>query len=241
MYNPLAQSTVVIDCFPESALKYRDTHTIVAVDVIRASTTVATALSLGRRVLPVRTTDEAFVLGASLNDPLFAGELGGNIPYGFEISNSPAEIASRSDNHRPMVFISSSGTQLILNSAGKNRVYIGCFRNMTALCEFLKDRSRRIAVLGAGTRGQFRREDQMGCAWIAEKLVGTGFAPSDERTAGTIKYWHGKDPDEAGGGRSADYLRRTGQERDLDFIMSHIDDLNVIPELVNGEILKAEA
>jgi len=41
------QKSVVIDSFPESALRYRDNYAIVVVDVFRFSTTVATALNLG--------------------------------------------------------------------------------------------------------------------------------------------------------------------------------------------------
>jgi 2-phosphosulfolactate phosphatase len=91
------KGTVVIDRFPESALRYRDRYVIVVIDVIRATTTATTAISFGRRVFPVLTTDEAFVLASTLRDPLLVGELGGNMPYGFEMTNSPVQIAVRND------------------------------------------------------------------------------------------------------------------------------------------------
>ena len=53
------KGSVVIDCFPESALRYKDQYAIVVIDVIRATTTATTAVSLGWRILPARTTDEA--------------------------------------------------------------------------------------------------------------------------------------------------------------------------------------
>ena len=34
-------------------------------------------------------------------------------------------------------------------------------------------------MIGAGARNEFREEDQMGCAWVAEKLVESGHHPSD--------------------------------------------------------------
>ena len=55
MDKPMTQPTVVIDCFPESAKKYRDSHAIVAVDVIRATTTVVTAVSLGWECFPTQS------------------------------------------------------------------------------------------------------------------------------------------------------------------------------------------
>jgi 2-phosphosulfolactate phosphatase len=233
------KGTVVIDSFPESAFRYRDRYAIVVVDVIRATTTATTAVGTGRRVIPVRTTDEAFVLASTLEHPLLVGELGGNKPYGFDLTNSPVEIAKRTDLHRPMILVSSSGTQLLLNAEGSEAVYLSSFRNYTAVARHLAGRHDRIALLGAGSRGQFRREDQMGCSWVAERLLDSGYDAENQETAERVKRWRGAPPEEARGGRSAAYLRETGQEQDLDFILSRIDDLDAVPALVNREIVLA--
>src|SRR5688572_7621749 len=100
--------TLLIDRFPESADRYRSRYAIVAIDVIRATTTATTALESGRRVFPARNSDEAFVVAALLDMPLLVGELGGNMPDGFDITNSPAQIARRDDVRRSMVLVSSS-------------------------------------------------------------------------------------------------------------------------------------
>lgn len=231
------KGAVIIDSFPESAERYRDRYAIVVVDVIRATTTATTAISLGRRVFPARTTDEASSIASTLKDPLLAGELGGNMPFGFDVTNSPAQIARRTDFHRPMVLISSSGTQLLLNAVGAEAVYIACFRNFSAVCRHLAGRHQRVAVLGAGTRNQFRREDQMSCAWVAEKLVMEGYFPETEATIRCISRWSGISPEEVRTGKSAAYLRQSGQEEDLEFILKHIDDLETVPSLVNGELI----
>lgn len=236
-----ARRTVLVDCLPEAALKYRESHVVVAVDVIRASTTISTAVSLGRRVLPVRSTDDAFILGKGLTNPLYVGELGGNVPFGFDVSNSPAAIALRTDNERPMIFISSSGTRLMLNAYLSRPVLIACFRNVSAVVRHIvESTSGDVAVLGAGTRGEFRREDQMCCAWIAEGLVKGGLNAADPETVELIRRWSGASPGEAANGNSAAYLRRSGQLEDLDFVISHIDDLDIVPALVDGEIKRME-
>jgi len=231
----------IIDCFPESAERYRDHYAIVVIDVIRATTTATTAISLGRRVFPATTTDEAFVLASKLKEPLLVGELGGNMPYGFDLTNSPAQISEQTDIHRPMILVSSSGTQLLFNAKGSEAVYIACFRNPSAMANHLIGRHRRIALLGAGTRGQFRREDQMGCAWVAERLIKAGYIAETPEADEYIKKWRGVDPNVIREGRSADYLRGTGQEGDLEFILQHIDDLNVVPRLIDGELVPASA
>lgn len=230
------KGTVVVDCFPDSAHRYRGNHAVVIVDVIRATTTVTTALSMGMRVFPVETSDEAFVLASSLEEPLLVGELGGNVPYGFDLTNSPVQIAALEYFHRPVVFVSSSGSQLLRNSVGAEAVYVACLRNLSAVAGYISGRHERIAVLGAGTRGQFRREDQMGCAWLARKLMEDGYRPESQLTKGYISRWKDAGPEDIRNGRSAEYLRNSGQVHDLEFIIHHMDDLDVVPCLEDGEL-----
>lgn len=232
--------SVVIDSFPESAERYRSPYVVIAIDVIRATTTATTAVSLGRRVFPALTTDEAAVIASTLRNPLLVGELGGNQPYGFDVTNSPARIAKRTDVERPMVFISSSGTQLMLNAAaGSEAVYLACLRNYSSVARLVAGRHQHVAVLGAGTRGQFRREDQIGCALVAQRLVELGYTPENGQTIECIERWHAAPLDTIREGRSADYLRRSGQGEDLEFILQHIDDLDAVPVLIDGELIDA--
>lgn len=238
--------TVIIDSMPSAAAKYiAEGWTIVVVDVIRFTTTAATAIAIGRAVHPARSSDEAFAIAATLKDPLLAGELGGNIPYGFDLANSPVQIMALRQipcgfytaAHRPIVLVSSSGSQLLMNSQGGQDVYAGCLRNITALTEFIAPRHDRVAVLGAGTRGVFRREDQLCCAWIAERLTDKGFEAANEDTRALINKWHGASTDIIREGKSADYLRRTGQVHDLEFVLHYQEDLDIVPKLTSAGAL----
>jgi 2-phosphosulfolactate phosphatase len=240
--------TFVIDCFPESALRYRDDYAIIVIDVIRATTTATTAVSFGRKVFPVQTTDSAFILADKMPDAILVGELGGNVPYGFHMTNSPLLVealdkvpcGSLSDPQRPIILLSSSGTQLLFNAAGAKAAYLACFRNYSAVAACIPRKHNKVAILGAGTRGQFRREDQMGCAWVAEKLMAEGFRAESTQTAEIVERWRGVAPAILREGRSADYLRKSGQVADLEFILHHLDDLNTVPVLHDGELVKVD-
>src|SRR5215216_6897914 len=110
---------VAIDCFAESLMRYRAGYVaIVAVDVIRATTTAVTGVALNRRCFPVPSLEAAVPLAARLDNPLLVGELGGNMPYGFDLNNSPAALAERDDVGRPMILLSTSGTRLLGEAAG---------------------------------------------------------------------------------------------------------------------------
>jgi 2-phosphosulfolactate phosphatase len=233
--------TVVIDCFPESAARYVHDHVIVAVDVIRATTTATTAVALGRRCFPVPSLEAALPLAARLDNPLLVGELGGNMPYGFDLTNSPAELAARTDVSRPMILLSTSGTKLITDAGASKAVYIGSLRGHSALAEHLAAGHERIAIIGAGTRGEFREEDQLCCAWIAERLLQHGYEPERSDTERLVERWSGSPTDVIGVSNSAEYLRQTGQAEDLDFILAHVDDLSDVFRLEGKEIVKITA
>ena len=217
--------------------RYREGYAIVAVDVIRATTTAVTAVSMGRRCFPVPSIEHALPIAARLDQPLLVGELGGNMPYGFDLTNSPAELAQRRDVSRPMILLSSSGTQMIHNAGECDATYVACLRNVTAVVEHLLDRHRRVAVIGAGTRGEFREEDQYCCARVAGPLVEAGFAPEDQQTRDVLARWTGKPFDSWKDSRSVEYLRKSAQLRDLDFILEHIDDVPAAFMLKHGEIV----
>lgn len=232
------ERTVIIDCFPESVQRYQRGYAIVTVDVIRATTTAVTGVSLGRRCFPVPTIEDAFRRAMKLEHPLFVGELGGNKPYGFDLTNSPVELVRRRDKQRPMILLSTSGTQLMCAASECDVAFVACFRNAVATAAYLQHRYEHVAVIGAGSRGDFREEDNICCAWVASRLMDAGFAPEDNRTQTIVKDWGTASPNACYVSKSVGYLRRTKQVKDLTFILSHVNDLNSAFMLANNEILE---
>ena len=227
----------VIDSFPESAAIYRNRYSIVAIDVIRATTTAVTALSLGHRIFTVATPEEARKMALEHPGALLVGEQKGVLPDGFDLTNSPYQIAEKLSGSKMIILVSSSGTRLIVNAIGLTPVFIGCFRNLTALARHLINHHQKIALIGAGSQFDFRREDQMGCAYLGQKLIDAGYEPENKRTASIVKTWSKIDPREITHGRSAAYLKRSGQEHDLTFILDNFDDLDLVPIMAGRELV----
>jgi 2-phosphosulfolactate phosphatase len=232
--------SVVIDYLPESVRRYRPDCAIVAVDVIRATTTAVTAVATGRRCFPVPTIEAALALAESFENPLLAGESSGKMPPAFEMDNSPAEFAARADVHRPLVLVSSSGTKVIHEAAGCEATYLGCFRSHSSLPAYLAEKHSRVAIIGAGSLGEFREEDQICCAWIAAGLIERGYLPETTETASLVQRWRHAAPDACLCSHSVDFLRRTGRFKDLEFILGHIDDLQAVFVVQDGEVKMAE-
>jgi 2-phosphosulfolactate phosphatase len=233
--------TVVIDAFPAAALEYPKGYAIVAIDVVRATTTAVTAVASGRRCAIAPTVDAAFEIARNFDNPVMAGEIGGNMPVGFEMDNSPAEMAERTDIERPVILITSSGTLLIHNAASSGHGYLACFRNVDATVRYLATRYARIAVIGAGSRAEFREEDQLCCTLVAKGLVAEGFSTGNEQTRLLMEQWERESPDAWLRSNSVRFLRSTGQERDLEFIMAHRNDLHEAYRVEGHEIRPASS
>jgi hypothetical protein len=65
----------------------------------------------------------------------------------------------------------------------------------------------------------------MASAWIAARLLDAGFEAEDRHTADVVRRWSGISPALAGWGNSAAQLRREGRDDEVEFVLSHVDDL----------------
>jgi 2-phosphosulfolactate phosphatase len=235
----MSRKSVAIDCLSESLHHYDKGCAIVVVDVIRSITVAATAVEAGRRCFFAPSVEAAFLLARRLNKPLLVGEVGGNMPFGFDLNNSPVEIESRKDVSRPAIMVSSSGIPLLYSLRDCNSVYVACLRNYGVTISHLVGLYNHVVILGSPTRGEFREEDQLCCAWIAAGLMKAGFTSEDNKIVEIVNRWKDKPVTVCGEGKSAEYLRRSGQTRDLDFILRHVNDLNSPLRIKNNEIVKA--
>jgi 2-phosphosulfolactate phosphatase len=114
--------------------------------------------------------------------------------------------------------------------------YAACFRNYRATIDWLAENHESVVLIGAGTRGEFREEDQMCCAWIANGLIEAGFSSKDATTEYLVQRWKDSPQDAFLMSRSVDYLRRSGQLRDLSFILGHFDDIDFACKLGANEV-----
>ena len=225
--------------FPESSRTYAHGYAVVAIDVIRATTSAVTVVANGGRCFPVPSVETAHRLATRLLNPLLVGEIGGEIPPRFHMNNSPAQLARLPDVTRPVILLSSSGTRLLHETRNCDATYLACLRNWSHTARYLARHHGCVALIGAGTRGQPREEDQLCCAWIAGALLAAGFAAGNNRTEAVVKDWVARGSEAILKSKSVQYLKNTGQLQDLDFILSHIDDIPKAFVQEEGEVLMA--
>jgi 2-phosphosulfolactate phosphatase len=242
LISSVSARTVVIECAAqrplERPLQYGPSHAAVVIDVIRATTTAITSVASGRRCFVARNVDDARALAETLVDPILAGEVGGETPEDFELRNSPALVAELPDVQRPLVLLSTSGTPL-MTAFAPNTTYIASLQNYTAQSRHLVSNHPQVAVVGAGSRGTFRDEDALCCAWVARALVDSGYRPIGE-TEALVERWRDASAEDILASASVEYLRRSGQLDDLEFILDHIDDLDTVFAVEGQEIVAVD-
>src|SRR5438128_4170967 len=171
--------TVTIACFHEHLPPVARGAAVVAVDVIRATTTAITAVAAGHRLYPAGSMEAAVRLAADLDRPILAGELGGVRPYGFDIQNSPCEVHDMERSSQPIILLSTSGTRLMIEAADRGVCHPACLRNAGAQARHLARSDCDVVLLGADSRGEFRDEDRLCAARIARALVEAGHSVAD--------------------------------------------------------------
>ena len=156
------------------ALAGRD---VVVIDVLRASSTIATALSNGARsVIPVAEQGEAGRLAASL-DPdvsLLGGERGGQKLPGYGAGNSPLEYTREVVAGKTIVLTTTNGTRALTLARQARTVVAGCFLNASAVAAFV-DRAlkqgRPVTLLCAGSSGRVSLEDTLCAGLIVSRVA----------------------------------------------------------------------
>ncbi|HEV8635975.1 MAG TPA: 2-phosphosulfolactate phosphatase [Chloroflexota bacterium] len=138
----------------------------VAIDVLRATTTLAVLFARGcAGVWLAADVETARRFGRSTGR-LICGEAGGLAPPGFDYGNSPLEFSRVDLSGREIVFATTNGTGTLRACAAGGRVFAGGFVNVTATVRSalraIDERGEeggRLLIACAGTHGRFGLED----------------------------------------------------------------------------------
>jgi len=146
----------------------------VAIDVLRATSTLAVACAQGaERVIPFATTHEALAYRDAHPGTLVCGERDGRIVPGFDLGNSPAEYTAARMRGATLVFASTNGSRAMLAGARARRRLFASFVALSATVEALAAESDVVLVC-AGKLGRFALEDAACAGTIAARLAERG-------------------------------------------------------------------
>ena len=138
---------------------------VAIVDVLRAATTVATALGNGAKsVIPLEGADEVISRSKEFHRSqiLLAGEQKMHPVAGFDLGNSPQAFKPKVVDGKTILITTTNGTRTLLGVQGARDIVIASYVNFTAVLAMMKvaaSSNTDIAIICAGEEGSFTLED----------------------------------------------------------------------------------
>lgn len=175
----------------------------IAVDVLRATTTMATALNAGAEAVQV-FSDIDKLIHVSEQWPaekrLRAGERGGSKVPGCDLGNSPLDCTPELMRGRRLFISTTNGTRALGRVENAQTVLAAAFINRKAVVDYLvAKKPETIWIVGSGWEGSYSLEDTACAGAIAHSLLtATGaqleeFAGNDEVISAIALYLQWKD------------------------------------------------
>ncbi|MBF9220020.1 2-phosphosulfolactate phosphatase [Hymenobacter ruricola] len=208
-------------CFSPELLPLYDLRGQVAVivDILRASSTIVTALGEGiTHVFPVASLDECTAYGQQ-HGCLTAAERDGVPAPGFDLGNSPFGFLdeARPVRGRALTISTTNGTAALRRSLAAEAVVVGAFLNLQAVAEFARAQGRDVLVVCAGWKGRFCLEDTVFGGALAEQLAPDFDVRSSDATLAALHLW------QQGKGNLSAYLLQSAHVRRLNSLEASQD------------------
>lgn len=147
----------------------------VVVDVLRASTTILTALHNGAAgVIPCRSISDAEARAEEDSSLMLGGERRGVRIEGFDLGNSPADYGRETVAGRFIAFTTTNGTRALLQSVDADEVLIGAFVNVQCLAAWVHRRPEPLHIICAGTDGDVTGEDPLFAGCLIDRVLSIG-------------------------------------------------------------------
>jgi 2-phosphosulfolactate phosphatase len=146
--------------------------TVVIIDVLRATTTIATALYNGARyIVPVDSVAKCIELGRQINC-ITAGERDGKIAEGLSYGNSPFEYTREFISGKILVLTTTNGTRLLHMALdkGAREIVTGSFANLNAVTDYLIQQKNHVILACAAWKDRINIEDTLFAGAVIEKV-----------------------------------------------------------------------
>ena len=210
-------------------------RTVIVIDVLRASSTIATALNnWARAIVPVADTGSATKIASNLDQSsyLLGGERGGIKIQGYHLGNSPLEYTQEAIEGRTIIFTTTNGTVAISRARGAEHLIVGSFLNAQRVVDFVRQIGLDVTIICAGWRNRISLEDTL-CAGLLLHRLWDGREPdlvSDSAHIAFSQYVHDQHNLDAALRRSnqAQWLMANGYADDVDYCLQ-TDVLPVLP------------
>lgn len=215
---------------------------VVIIDVLRATSTIATALHNGAKaIIPVDSVAECIRIGKQI-EAITAGERDGQVAEGLQYGNSPFEYPKEFIADQTLVLTTTNGTKLLHMALdkGADNIITGSFPNLQAVCDYLiasklpvllgcaawKDKVNIEDTLFAGAVIN-QIKDHFDIACDSSKMAHTLYALAQNDLFGFMK------------DQNASHYQRLsnfGLEKDIQYCLTP-NSVDIVPKYTDGKLI----
>lgn len=214
---------------------------VVIIDVLRATSTIATALYNGARcVIPVDSVAKCIEIGRQI-DGITAGERDGKIAEGLEHGNSPFEYPREFIENKTLVLTTTNGTKLLHMALekGARQIVTGAFSNLDAVCDYLAAQGQQVVLGCSAWKDRVNIEDTLLAGAIVHRLAKSFDINCDSSRMAEALYMEGKN-DLFGfmKKKNASHYHRLsgyGLQEDIRYCLSP-NKANILPVYADGKL-----
>ncbi|MBA2499107.1 MAG: 2-phosphosulfolactate phosphatase [Chitinophagaceae bacterium] len=215
---------------------------VVVIDVLRATSTIATALYNGARcVIPVDSVSRCIELGKQI-DGITAGERDGKVAEGLEYGNSSFEYPKEFISNKTLVLTTTNGTRLLHMALekGASEIITGSFPNLSAICNHLIEQNRPVILGCAAWKDRINIEDTLFAGAVISRIKDQFSLNCDASHIAETLYHEAKhDLFEFMKKNDASHYHRLmdfGLEDDIRYCLTP-DVANILPEYLDGKLV----
>lgn len=218
----------------------------IAIDVLRATSTIATALANGAEAVQVFSDMAQLMQVSDQWQPdrrLRAGERGGATVEGCDLGNSPLDCTPERVHDRRLFISTTNGTRCLERIREANTVLTAALINRQAVVNYLLDKQpETVWLVGSGWEGAFALEDTVCAGAIAHHLnshQNTEMIGNDELVGAIALFtqWQGRLFELLQQASHGKRLLRLNAHDDLKYC-SQLDALTVLPIQQEAGVLK---
>jgi 2-phosphosulfolactate phosphatase len=210
---------------------------VVIIDVLRATSTICTALYNGaNKVIPVDSVEKCIDIGRQLH-AITAGERDGHIAPGLEYGNSPFEYSREFIEGKTLVLTTTNGTRFLHMAKDAIKIVTGSFPNLSAVCDYLLQQQQPVLLGCAAWKDRVNMEDTLFAGAVINRIKSHFNINCDAALMAEQLYLEAKD-DLFAFMKSASHFKRLanyGLEKDIAYCLTP-DAANVLPVYKNGEL-----
>jgi 2-phosphosulfolactate phosphatase len=215
---------------------------VVIIDVLRATSTICTALQNGAaKVIPVASVDDCIRIGAELN-AITAGERDGKIIEGLQYGNSPFDYPKDFVQGKTLVLTTTNGTKLLHMALekGAHGIITGSFPNLKAVCEYLIQQNHNVILGCSAWKDRFNLEDTWFAGAVYHQIKDHFVSHCDSTMAAEQLYLQAQPDLFESVKKTTHYHRLSGYGLDKDIrYCVQADSAQVVPVFKDGALVVA--